>query len=78
MYQNLYESFLGNKNKVKSYVEDNKRLLSVNGNVNESLYTLFMVEYCNFKYNDDIIVELTTMGGELTWGYMISQILIRH
>ena len=78
MYQNLYNTILGSKNEVKFYKEDNKGLISINGKINENLYSLFMKEYCNVKYKDDIIVELTTMGGELTWGYMISQILIRH
>ena len=48
------------------------------GNVNEQLYKFFMKEYSKCVYDTDLVLELTTTGGELTWGYMISQILLRH
>ena len=78
MFQNIYKTISKNENEVKSHVEDNKALITVNGKINKDLYALFMKEYCKFKHTTDLIIELTTEGGELTWGYMISQILQRH
>lgn len=64
--------------KDKIILEDDKKILVLDGNVNELFYERFIHLYSQCKSNDDIIIELTTKGGELNWGYMISQILLKH
>lgn len=76
MFQGIYNTV--EKNEVKLYNEDNKPLLSINGTIGKDLYTLFMKEYSKLNNTDNIIIELTTTGGVLSWAYMISQILLRH
>jgi len=58
--------------------EDGHKVLILNGTVNENMYETFMHMYAQCEVDDRLIVELTTKGGEVTWAYMISQILQRH
>ena len=71
-----------NKTKSKTHEETSGMVkvtvIELIGKVNEQLYKFFMKEYSKCTYDTDLVLELTTTGGELTWGYMISQILLRH
>jgi len=70
----LYEeTYTNNDNKVV-----NVNVIELVGKVNENLYKLFMKQYSKCSYDMELVVELTTTGGEVTWGYMIAQILLRH
>jgi hypothetical protein len=58
--------------------ENGKKVLTLTKNVNETFYKNFVHLYTQCSINDDIIIELTTLGGEITWAYMISKIIQRH
>lgn len=53
------------------------KVITITGTVDKSFFNLFMNHY--EKCSDhQLIITLTTTGGELTWAYMLAHILLNH
>lgn len=50
----------------------------LNGEINYSFQMNFLKQYSKFKYSDNIVIEITTNGGDFYTAYMIAQIIQKH
>ena len=58
--------------------EQNSNVIRINGTINDKLYSEFTNHYGSFSIDEPLVIELTTKGGDLTYGYMISRVLQNH
>ena len=55
-----------------------KRIIINDLNIDKEMYHKFLEQYCQVSLEDHIIFELTTLGGDLQYALLISQILMHH
>ena len=53
------------------------KVITLSGQVNESMFRTFVQQYKNCL-DDNVIVTITSTGGAITWAYMIGRILMNH
>ena len=62
----------------KMQMENGIKVIELEGKVDKKFYNKFMELYAKCQWNEELIIELTTEGGELIFGYMIAKILQNH
>lgn len=54
------------------------QVIQINGYINQSLFDKFLTHYKKCHPKNSLILELTTVGGELTYAYMLCQVILNH
>ena len=75
---NIHMNFQNNL--IQSRIIQNKysNRIILSGDINVSFQMSFLKQYSNFKYSDNIYIEITTNGGDFHIAYMIAQIIQKH
>ncbi len=58
--------------------ENGMKVLTINGPLNKTMYENFLQQYVHVDIQENIILDITTEGGEMNWIYQIAQVLYKH
>jgi Serine dehydrogenase proteinase len=57
---------------------ENEKIIVLDGTIGQKLFDKFNEEYIFVSPDEKLTIEITTQGGDLTYAYRISQILLKH
>lgn len=58
--------------------EGSNKVITISDTIDKECYHSFVNQYYQCGTNDELIIDITTVGGETTWAYMIAKSLQQH
>ena len=76
------DSFMSKWNERKTTkvrdLDDGCKVITIDGRIDQHMFDKVVDQYEQCESSDPLVVRITTMGGQLTWAYMIARLLANH